>query len=208
MASKIDLYESDDDDNADDIQARPVERNNSEQQVTVSEVQDPYTMGSLTKVLDNGDNALPQVLITLALEEEQLLDFEQCRRWLQDFPALAKYATVQGIYRSNSTLLILSLPVPIWDWIPDDPACVFIGYVHSQNLLKGSNERINSSQSCAYNDKTHATSLELAQQTLPSSNWPRLLWNFFVILVVVILIAFNSSINPVCPLPQFSDDLC
>jgi hypothetical protein len=137
MASKIDLYESDDDndDDEDDIQDDGESRAIVDQQATVAEVQDPYTVGSLTKVLENGDNVLPQVLITLALEEEQLLDFEQCRRWLQDFPALAKYATVQGVYRSNSTLLVLSLPVPIWDWIPDDPACSFIGYVHSQNLL-------------------------------------------------------------------------
>jgi hypothetical protein len=137
MASKIDLYGSDedDDDDEDDIQDDSESRAIVEQQASVAEAQDPYTEGSLTKVLDNGDNVLPQVLITLALEEEQLLDLEQCRRWLQDFPALAKYATVQGIYRSNSTVLVLSLPVPIWDWIPDDPACSFIGYVHSRNLL-------------------------------------------------------------------------
>jgi hypothetical protein len=133
MASKIDLYGSDDDD--DDVQDDGESRAIFEQEASVAEVPDPYTVGSLTKVLENGDNVLPQVLISLALEEEQLLDFEQCRRWLQDFPALAKYAAVQGIYRSNSTLLILSLPVPIWDWVPDDPACAFIGYVHSRNLL-------------------------------------------------------------------------
>jgi hypothetical protein len=137
MASKIDLdgSDDDDDDDEDDIKDDGESRVIVEQQASVAEAQDPYTVGSLTKVLENGDNVLPQVLITLALEEEQLLDFEQCRRWLQDFPALAKYATVQGIYRSNSTLLVLSLPVPIWDWIPDDPACSFIGYVHSRNLL-------------------------------------------------------------------------
>jgi hypothetical protein len=133
MASKIYLYGSDDDD--DDVQDDGESPAIVEQQASITELQDSYTVGSLTKVLENGDNVLPQVLITLALEEEQLLDFEQCRRWLQDFPALAKYATVQGIYRSNSTLLILSLPVPIWDWLPDDRACSFIGYVHSQNLL-------------------------------------------------------------------------
>jgi hypothetical protein len=42
---------------------------------------------------------------------------------------------VQGVYKSNSTLLILSIPVVIWDWLPDDPACMFIGYVHSKDLL-------------------------------------------------------------------------
>jgi hypothetical protein len=144
MASKIGSYGSDDDE--DDIQDDGESRAIVEQQASLAEVQDPYTAGSLTKVLENGDNVLPQVLITLALEEEQLLDFEQCRRWLQDFPALAKYATVQGIYRSNSTLLVLSLPVPIWDWIPDDPACSFIGYVHSRNLLHEHDREVTSSK--------------------------------------------------------------
>jgi hypothetical protein len=79
--------------------------------------------------------AIPHVLISIAIEEDQSLDFEQCRRWLQQFPALATYAKVQGVYRSNSTLLLLSLPVVIWDWLPDDNACAFIAYVHSSNLL-------------------------------------------------------------------------
>jgi hypothetical protein len=67
-------------------------------------------MASLTKVLDDGHTSLPQVLLSLVLEEDQVLDFDRCRKWLQDFPALAKYATVQGVYKSNSTLLILSSP--------------------------------------------------------------------------------------------------
>ncbi|KAN0095444.1 hypothetical protein V8E51_016155 [Hyaloscypha variabilis] len=94
-----------------------------------------YNMDSLTRVLDDGHTSLPHVLLSLALEGDQVLDLDRCRKWLQDFPALARYATVQGVYNSNSTLLILSLPVVIWDWIPEDPACTFIGYVHSDNLI-------------------------------------------------------------------------
>ena len=96
-----------------------------------------YNIDSLTNILDNGDTALPHVLITLALEEEldSTLDFEQWKRWFQQFPALARYVKVQGVYRGNSTFMILSVPVVVWDWIPEDPACVFIGYVYSDNLL-------------------------------------------------------------------------
>jgi hypothetical protein len=80
---------------------------------------------------------LPHVLITLALEEDpdSTLEFEPWKRWLQQTPALIKCAKVQGVYKSNSTFVILSIPVVVWDWIPEDPACVFIGYVHSDNLL-------------------------------------------------------------------------
>jgi hypothetical protein len=103
---------------------------------------DLYNMNSISQVLDNGDMAVPHVLISLALEE-QLLDFEQCRRWLQDFPGLAQFAKVQGVYRSNSTLLLLSIPVVVWNWIPDDPACFFIGYVHSCNLNNAKHDETN-----------------------------------------------------------------
>ncbi|KAH7407907.1 hypothetical protein BKA64DRAFT_706308 [Cadophora sp. MPI-SDFR-AT-0126] len=96
---------------------------------------DLYTPNFVNTILKTGETALPHVLISMALEEEQLLDLEQCRKWLQQFPALAKIAKVEGVYRSNSTLMILSLPVPVWDWLPDDMACSFIGYVHSSNVL-------------------------------------------------------------------------
>jgi hypothetical protein len=94
-----------------------------------------YSMASLAKVLGDGHTPLPQVLLSLALAEDPVLDFDCCRKWLQDFPALAKYATVQGVYKSNSTLLILSIPIIIWDWLPEDPACTFIGYIYSKKLL-------------------------------------------------------------------------
>lgn len=106
-----------------------------------SALQKLYNREALSQVLGNAQTALPHVLISLALEEEQFLDVDQCLRWLHQFPALAKYANVQGVYRSNSTLLVLSLPVLIWDWLPDDPACSFIGYVHSSNLLDS--DRVN-----------------------------------------------------------------
>ena len=83
------------------------------------------------------DGALktPHVLISLALEENQILDAGACSRWLASFPALAKYAKIQSVFKSHSTLLLVSLPVMIWDLLPEDPACSFIGYICSHNLL-------------------------------------------------------------------------
>lgn len=83
----------------------------------------------------SGNYRVPHVLISIALDENQAcLDAASCRRWLADFPALAKYATVEGIYKSYSTLIMLSMPVMIWDLIPENLACSFIGYVVSPNL--------------------------------------------------------------------------
>ncbi|KAL2164082.1 hypothetical protein VTH06DRAFT_3296 [Thermothelomyces fergusii] len=77
----------------------------------------------------------PHVLISLALEDDQRLDLNDWETWLASFPALAKYVKVQGVFKSHSTLLLLSLPVMVWDFLPDDPACSFVAFIRSNNLL-------------------------------------------------------------------------
>jgi len=78
----------------------------------------------------------PHVMISLALEEDQRLDLDAWEQWLASFPALAKFVKVQGVFKSHSTLLLLSLPIMVWDLLPDDPACNFIAFIRSNNLLR------------------------------------------------------------------------
>ncbi|KAK0710922.1 hypothetical protein B0H67DRAFT_268862 [Lasiosphaeris hirsuta] len=82
------------------------------------------------------DENQPHVMISLALEDDQRLDINAWEQWLGNFPALAKYVKVQGVFKSHSTLLLLSLPVMVWDLLPDDPACAFIAFIRSNNLLR------------------------------------------------------------------------
>ncbi|KAK3692709.1 hypothetical protein B0T22DRAFT_370548 [Podospora appendiculata] len=77
----------------------------------------------------------PHVMISLALEDDQQLDLSAWEEWLASFPAIAKYVKVQGVFKSHSTLLLLSLPVTVWDLLPDDPACSFVAFIRSNNLL-------------------------------------------------------------------------
>lgn len=78
----------------------------------------------------------PHVMISLALEDDQRLDLNAWEQWLSSFPALAKYVKVQGVFKSHSTLLLLSMPVTIWDLLPEDQACSFIAFIRSNNLIK------------------------------------------------------------------------
>ena len=78
----------------------------------------------------------PTVLITLALEDDQRLATSGWAKWLQSAPGLIKYGHVQGIFKSNSILVLLSLPVAIWDLLPNDPAVKFISFVRSWELMK------------------------------------------------------------------------
>ena len=78
----------------------------------------------------------PKVLISLALEEDQWLSPNAWAEWLESVPAKVKSACVEGVYRSHSTLVLLSIPVATWDMLPDDPAVNFIGFVISEDLLQ------------------------------------------------------------------------
>ncbi|KAI1085782.1 hypothetical protein F5B20DRAFT_17808 [Whalleya microplaca] len=77
---------------------------------------------------------VPHVMISLALEEDQRLNINDWENWLSQIPALAKYVKVQGVFKSHSTLLLLSMPVMVWDLLPENHACNFIAFVRSNNL--------------------------------------------------------------------------
>lgn len=76
----------------------------------------------------------PHVMISLALEDDQRLDLNAWEGWLASFPALAKYVKVQGVFKSHSNLLLLSMPVMIWDLLPEDQATSFVAFIRSNNL--------------------------------------------------------------------------
>ena len=77
----------------------------------------------------------PKVLISIAVEEDQTFRPEDWIDWIKSFPAAAKCVRTEGVFKSDSTLLILSLPVAIWTQLPEDPAMSFIAFVRSHNLL-------------------------------------------------------------------------
>lgn len=77
----------------------------------------------------------PKVLISLSLEEDQWLSPDAWADWLENIPAKIRSASVEGVYGSYSTLVLLSLPVATWDMLPNDPAVNFIGFIRSDNLL-------------------------------------------------------------------------
>ncbi|CZT07236.1 uncharacterized protein RCO7_07252 [Rhynchosporium graminicola] len=78
---------------------------------------------------------VPRVIISLSLEKHQNLRSESCQKWLASCPALIKYAKVEAVYSGFSALLLLSIPVLIWNLLPENVACSFVGYVTSPNFL-------------------------------------------------------------------------
>ena len=96
---------------------------------------DAYNPVNLNRTLESGELLIPHVLVSVALEEDQTLEVEEWYTWVKGIPALSAYAMVEGVYKSYSTMLLVSIPLLIWDILPDDPAVFFIAYILSNNLL-------------------------------------------------------------------------
>lgn len=109
------------------------------------------SQSSLSDVWPDPKFKCPKVVITVALEDDQRLRADEMTDWLHLFPALANFVHVEGVYDSDSTLIILSLPVAIWNLMPKDPAVSFIGFVRSRNMVMAIKDE--SSKSKATNKK-------------------------------------------------------
>jgi hypothetical protein len=96
---------------------------------------DIYNPSNLSKSFKVGELKIPHVLISVAIEEDRTINVDAWYQEIRDIPALAKYAVVEGIYRSYSTTILMSIPLLIWDMLPDDLAVSFVAYVQSRNLL-------------------------------------------------------------------------
>ena len=94
------------------------------------------SQSSTSHIWSDPDFRSPKALISLALEEDQWLSPNAWAEWLEGIPAKVKAACVEGVYRSYSTLVLLSIPVQTWDMLPDNPAVNLIGFVMSDNLLQ------------------------------------------------------------------------
>ena len=103
---------------------------------------------SISEVWPDKEFRCPKVLISVALEEDQLLSEEQWNDWMRSIPALVKFANVEGVYESDSKLLIFTLPIAIWNLIPSLPAISFIGFTRS--LVRNPNGLSPLPSSCCY----------------------------------------------------------
>jgi len=62
-------------------------------------------------------------------------DPDACRRWLASFTLSAADVTVEAVFKSCSTVILISVPVATWDYLPDMPGCNFVCFATSRNLL-------------------------------------------------------------------------
>jgi hypothetical protein len=84
-----------------------------------------------------------EILLAIRLEEDYFLDGDDDKKvrawceWVRNVPEAANTVKIQGVYRSCSTLVLLSMPTVVWDLLPDKAGYSFVGFVASGNLAAG-----------------------------------------------------------------------
>ncbi|PVH71184.1 hypothetical protein DL98DRAFT_660783 [Cadophora sp. DSE1049] len=80
-------------------------------------------------------NEYPQVLLAIRLDKHEL-DIEAWKECLlRQLPPEAKDIKIEGIFGSFSTLLLLRVPLEIWDLLPEHRAYSFVGFVTTENMV-------------------------------------------------------------------------
>jgi hypothetical protein len=94
----------------------------------------PPNVPLVTLKPDQSDTA--KVLITVTLDDGVPFDLTEWRNWLRvHVPANVAEIDIEGIFEASSKVVLLRLPVAIWDMLPDHDAYSFVGYVRSSNLI-------------------------------------------------------------------------
>lgn len=84
-----------------------------------------------------------QVLLAVRLDDNYFFDdsgadegkkLRTWCEWLKALPSGVKEVSVQGVYESFSTLVLLNMPLLLWNLLPSNNAYSFVGFVQSKNL--------------------------------------------------------------------------
>ncbi len=56
------------------------------------------------------------------------------KQWLHNTPVAASRIAVEGMFHGPPTVLLISMPIAIWNVLAADRTCGFLGYVNSHNM--------------------------------------------------------------------------
>ncbi|KAI1862619.1 uncharacterized protein JN550_010144 [Neoarthrinium moseri] len=76
----------------------------------------------------------PRVLVCTTFVGEASPDMSSFNQWLHNTPGIATKIVVEGMFLGPPTMLLISMPVPLWNVVQHDKVCCFLGYITSKNL--------------------------------------------------------------------------
>ncbi|EAQ92260.1 hypothetical protein CHGG_00495 [Chaetomium globosum CBS 148.51] len=88
----------------------------------------------------------PEEVLDLTLDERRVLvcttfvgdaspDMAFFNQWLHNIPGAASKFTVEGMFLGPPTMLLISMPLNVWNIVQHDKVCCFLGYINSHNMI-------------------------------------------------------------------------
>jgi hypothetical protein len=88
----------------------------------------------------------PEEVLGLVLDEQRVLvcttfvgdaspDMTFFNQWLHNMPPTASKITVEGMFLGPPTMLLISMPLNVWNIVQHDKVCCFLGHIGSHNMI-------------------------------------------------------------------------
>jgi hypothetical protein len=88
----------------------------------------------------------PEEVLDLTLDEQRVLvcttfvgdaspDMAFFNQWLHNMPGTTSKITVEGMFLGPPTMLLISMPLSVWNIVQHDKVCCFLGYISSHNMI-------------------------------------------------------------------------
>ena len=89
-----------------------------------------------SKIFKKDEPKEPRVLVSVFVNSPEEPVLQEWQRWLTtNTPPGIYRVQLEGVFRSESTMLLLSIPAFEWSSLADKPAYRYIGFINSPNLL-------------------------------------------------------------------------
>ncbi|OAQ99331.1 hypothetical protein LLEC1_07684, partial [Akanthomyces lecanii] len=108
----------------------------------------------------------PRALVCTTFVGDASPDMSAFHSWLRNTPPLASQITVEGMFLGPPTVLLLSMPKPLWNNVQHDKIWYFLGTVSSRNMISQYHNMVGTSATPGPNE---AATARPAPESTPTS---------------------------------------
>lgn len=75
-----------------------------------------------------------RALVCTTFVGEPSPDMASFKNWLNNAPAMQQKIAVEGMFHGPPTILLISMPIAVWNVVAVERTCLFLGYISSHNM--------------------------------------------------------------------------
>ena len=118
----------------------------------------------------------PRVLLAISLRSDGVIpDVQSCIDWLKDAPVQIQKVdvSIEAAFDAHSTLILVSMPVEVWTYLPKVAAYRFIDFICSSNLLPKATSEQQDEETQVGSVKASSVSTLVEGKHEPSFKWEK-----------------------------------